>query len=111
MTRETFTWYPDFESQKTVKPNVAVLNFGDDYEQRQRQGLNRIKEEWSLTFTRSYELINAVDDFLTARGGVESFYWVNPRGKQIIVVCDEHTVKRYQGYLVLTATFRQVFEA
>ncbi|EKE4977945.1 phage tail protein, partial [Shigella sonnei] len=26
-------------------------------------------------------------------------------------VCDSHTVKRYQGYCVLTATFRQVFEA
>ncbi|EKF6680679.1 phage tail protein, partial [Shigella sonnei] len=25
--------------------------------------------------------------------------------------CDSHTVKRYQGYCVLTATFRQVFEA
>ncbi|EAB6990439.1 phage tail protein, partial [Escherichia coli] len=24
---------------------------------------------------------------------------------------DSHTVKRYQGYCVLTATFRQVFEA
>ncbi|MCN2541655.1 phage tail protein, partial [Escherichia coli] len=35
----------------------------------------------------------------------------NPRGKQIVVVCDSHTVKRYQGYCVLTATFRQVFEA
>lgn len=38
-------------------------------------------------------------------------YWVNPRGKRIVVVCDSHTVKRYQGYCVLTATFRQVFEA
>ena len=50
---------------KSVKPNVTVLNFGDDYEQRQAQGLNRIKEEWSLTFTRSYNEINAIDDFLT----------------------------------------------
>lgn len=94
MERQTFNWYPDYESEKSVKPNVTVLNFGDDYEQRQAQGLNRIKEEWSLTFTRSYNEINAVDDFLTERSGVESFYWVNPRGKQIVVVCDSHTVKR-----------------
>ncbi|MHC1181754.1 phage tail protein, partial [Klebsiella pneumoniae] len=52
-----------------------------------------------------------VDDFLTARAGVESFIWTNPRGKAIIVVCDSHTVKRYPGYQVLTATFRQVFES
>ena len=110
MERLTFNWYPDYESEKTVKPNVAVLNFGDDYEQRQAKGLNRIKEEWSLTFTRSYDVINAVDDFLTARAAVESFYWTNPRGKKIVVVCDSHTVKRYQGYQVLTATFRQIYE-
>ena len=111
MTRKTFTWYPDYESEKTVKPNVTILSYGDDYEQRQSQGLNRIKEEWSLTFTRSYDIINAVDDFLTERGAVESFYWTNPQGKKIVVVCDSHTVKRYEGYQVLTATFRQVFEA
>ena len=75
------------------------------------QGLNRIKEEWSLTFTRSHDVVNDVDDFLTARAGVESFIWTNPRGKAIIVVCDSHTVKRYPGYQVLTATFRQVFES
>ncbi|HAU6500318.1 TPA: phage tail protein, partial [Citrobacter freundii] len=56
MERLTFNWYPDYESEKTVKPNVTVLNFGDDYEQRQAKGLNRIKEEWSLTFTRSYDV-------------------------------------------------------
>ncbi|MDD0465053.1 hypothetical protein PS005_24895, partial [Shigella sonnei] len=33
-------------------------------------------------------------------------YNYNPRGKRIVVVCDSHTVKRYQGYCVLTATFR-----
>ncbi|HAU6500381.1 TPA: phage tail protein, partial [Citrobacter freundii] len=40
----------------------------------------------------------------------ESFYWTNPRGKKMVVVCDSHTVKRYRGYLVLTATFRQIYE-
>ncbi|ELC1672793.1 phage tail protein, partial [Escherichia coli] len=34
MERQTFNWYPDYESEKSVKPNVTVLNFGDDYEQR-----------------------------------------------------------------------------
>lgn len=111
MERQTFNWYPDYESEKTVKPNVAILNFGDDYEQRQAKGLNRIKESWALTFTRSRDVIDAVDDFLTARGAVESFYWTNPRGKPLVVVCDEHSVKRYQGHSVLSATFRQVFES
>jgi phage-related protein len=54
---------------------VTILKFGDDYEQRQSAGLNRIKEEWALTFKRPYSIGNAIDDFLTARGAVESFYW------------------------------------
>ena len=70
MSRKVFNWYPDYESEKTVKPNVTVLNYGDDYQHRQSQGLNRIKEEWSLTFTRSHDVVNDVDDFLTARAGV-----------------------------------------
>ncbi|HGV5221451.1 TPA: phage tail protein, partial [Klebsiella pneumoniae] len=26
MSRKVFNWYPDYESEKTVKPNVTVLN-------------------------------------------------------------------------------------
>lgn len=111
MARQTFSWYPDFESEKAVKPDVTVLKFGDDYEQRQSAGLNRIKEEWSLTFRRTHDQVNAIDDFLTARAAVESFYWVTPRNKTIVCVCDSHSVKRYPGYLELTCTFRQVFES
>lgn len=111
MERQTFNWYPDFESEKTVKPKVGILQFGDDYEQRQGVGLNRIKEEWSVTFTRPHEVINQIDDFLTDKHGVESFWWTNPRGKQIIVVCDSHSVKRYRGHHILTAIFRQIYEA
>ncbi|HHU2317873.1 TPA: phage tail protein, partial [Escherichia coli] len=25
MERQTFNWYPDYESEKSVKPNVTVL--------------------------------------------------------------------------------------
>lgn len=111
MDRQTFNWFPDFESEKTIKPDVTVLKFGDDYEQRQSSGLNRVKEEWALTFKRPYSIGNAIDDFLTARGAVESFNWTTPRNKKIICVCDSHTVKRYPGYLEISCTFRQVFES
>lgn len=110
MNRQTFNWFPDFESEKTIKPDVTVLKFGDDYEQRQSSGLNRVKEEWALTFRQPHVVGNAIDDFLTARGAVESFYWTTPRNKKIICVCDSHTVKRYPGYIEISTTFRQVFE-
>ncbi|HHT4259122.1 TPA: phage tail protein [Klebsiella variicola] len=110
MTKEEFKWYPNWESEVTPKYNVTVLKFGDDYEQRQSLGLNRVKEEWSLTFQQPHDIGNQIDDFLRARAGQESFYWVNPKGNKIVVVSDEHTVKRYAGYLEITTTFRQVFE-
>ncbi len=44
MSRKVFNWYPDYESEKTVKPNVTVLNYGDDYEQRQSQGSIGLKK-------------------------------------------------------------------
>lgn len=111
MARQTFTWYPNWESEVTPKYNVTVLKFGDDYEQRQVAGLNRVKEEWSLKFEQPHDIGNQIDDFLRARGGHESFNWTNPRGVKIVVVCDTHSVKRYTGRLEINATFRQVFES
>ena len=93
MARETFGWNPDSQSKKTIKPNVTVLKFGDDYEQRQTIGLNRVKEEWSLTFQRQRSEVEKMDVFLTKRAGVESFYWKTPRNQTIIVVCDTHDVE------------------
>lgn len=111
MARPTFIWNPDTGSSKSIKPNVTVLKFGDDYEQRQSIGINRVKEEWSLTFQRSTAIIALIDDFLTQRAGVESFYWLTPRNKTIIVVCDSHDVKYDRGVGTLTCTLRQVFES
>jgi phage-related protein len=111
MARETFGWNPDSQSKKTIKPNVTVLKFGDDYEQRQTIGLNRVKEEWSLTFQRQRSEVEKMDVFLTKRAGVESFYWKTPRNQTIIVVCDTHDVEYDRGAAKLTCTFRQVFES
>ena len=51
-----------------------------------------------------------IDDFLYARGGVESFNWTSPNGQKVVVVSDSHKVKSSRGYATLTTTFRQVFE-
>jgi phage-related protein len=109
--RQTFTWLPTFESEKTQKSKVSVLKLGDGYEQRQENGLNSRYQEWSLTFRYPYTIANKLDDFLTERGGIESFFWVTPRNQKLIFVCDEHRVKRFQGHADITCTFRQVFEA
>ncbi|MEG5552201.1 phage tail protein [Enterobacter wuhouensis] len=110
-SRQTFTWLPTFESEKTLKSAVTVVQFGDGYEHRQANGLNWRKESWSLTFKTTHQVGNAIDDFLTEHGALTSFNWVNPRGKSLVVVNDgEHKVKRNPGYLEITCIFRQVFE-
>ncbi len=110
MARQTFSWYPNWESEKTVKPEVTVTKFGDGYEARQAAGLNFRKQVWDVTFEGNDALINAIDAFLNARGAVESFYWTTPKNETLIFVCDEWRVKRVMGYRQLTGTFRQVFE-
>ena len=110
MARQTFSWYPSWESEKTVKPEVTVTKFGDGYEARQAAGLNFRKQVWDLVFEGNDALVNAIDAFLYARGGVESFTWTNPNNQTLVFVCDEWRIKRVKGYRQLSATFRQVFE-
>lgn len=110
MARQTFTLLPTFESEASMKPEVTVTKFGDGYEARQGNGINFKKEVWDLTFDGVSAPVEAANDFLVARGAVESFYWMNPRGVTLTVVCDEWSIKRYPGYRTLTAQFRQVFE-
>ena len=110
MPRQTFTWFPTFGSQRTVKNNVKKTVFGDGYEARIPIGLNSQAEEWRLTFEATREKSKEITDFLDARGGVEAFDWVTPRLKSGVFVCDEYTEKIESGYVVIDATFRQVFE-
>lgn len=111
MPRQLFTWRPCWESEKTMKPEVTVTKFGDGYEARQASGLNFQKEVWSLKFEGSDALIDAIDNFLKARGAVEAFDWDNPKGVRLVFVCDEWRVVRKQGYRELSCEFRQVFES
>lgn len=110
MSRKTFTWYPLFDSEKDVTPDVTRLAFGEGYEQRVTTGLNWRKASWDLEFQGTREEVQEIDDFLFARGGVESFNWTAPNGQKVIVVCDTHRVRNSRGHATLTTVFRQVFE-
>jgi len=109
----TFTWTAEFGSQKTKQPVVSQIKFGDGYEQRQTTGLNTNPQKWDLQFNnRDTSEIDDIDDFLDARGGVESFDWTPPRASDAIkVVCRQwqRTLASAQ-FDTLTATFEQVFE-
>lgn len=111
MARKRFIWHPTFDSQIEVKPSITKLAFGDGYEHRQAEGLNWRRRNYSLTFQGAEAEMQEIDAFLWERGGVESFDWVTPDRKTLIVVCDSWNYRRSEGAITtLTATFRQVFE-
>lgn len=110
MARQTFTWFPVFESEESVEASTSVVKFGEGYEQRQSAGLNNIKPEWSLVFEGTREEIAEIVAFIKARNGVESFYWRTPSLEDVVVVCSKYTRKNMQGYAQLSVTFRRVFE-
>ena len=110
MARETFTWHPIFGSQREMKNNVKKTVFGDGYEARVPIGVNFQAEEWRLTFEASRANSKQITDFLDARGSTEAFNWTTPRSKTGVFVCDGYTEKLESGYVVIDATFRQVFE-
>jgi phage-related protein len=75
----TFTWPVDSNATVSKKPRVNNIKFGDGYEQRTSYGLNTNLQNWDLSFANREEAeANEIDDFLTARGGLESFDWTPP---------------------------------
>ena len=69
---------PTYGAQKTSKPKVRQVQFGDGYVQRLRFGLNQDLKTWNLTFEVSETDADTIETFLEARGGAEYFTWSPP---------------------------------
>lgn len=109
-----FTWLPDYNASRATEPRVKAVRFGDGYEQRQADGINTIREQWSLTFSnRDLAEADAIDAFLTAQAGVENFDWIPPResvAKKFICRAWQRTP--VTGVIdTISATFERVYEA
>lgn len=112
MATATFTWKPDRGPQLTVAPTVSITKFGDGYEQRTAQGLNRAPESWGVSFTDKASATADILNFLKQRSGIEAFNWTTPAGLTGVFVCDTWSAASLgQGIMTVSATFRQVFEA
>ena len=108
---QTFNWFPDAIVQKNVKPRVRSARFGDGYEQRVRDGINTMPEEWTLTFTRNNPEINAIEAFLVAHGGADHFIWKTPQEKTAKFICRSWDFSRERGTKsALSCKFEQVFD-
>lgn len=109
----TFNFTPSKSFQKASKTRVLSAQFGDGYSQRIGDGINRITNTWTLSFTaRSTEQADSIIEFLEARGGISAFNWTPPgESKTYAVICNDWT-KVYDSHLSATvqATFIQVFD-
>ena len=111
---------PDKTMARTSSPNVIRARFGDGYEQRTVDGINAIKEEYSVSFkNRTNDFIDDVVAFLDTKEGVTSFTFTLPDSnnttrtgeKDIKVVCENYsTTYTYDNFYTLTATLRRVYE-
>lgn len=112
-----FDWVESAGTTIEEEPRISASRFGDGYEERAPDGLNPLRQRWSLTF-RSVEK-GVADDivaFLRARLsgtlGLESFTWTPLWATTpISVVCRRWS--RSQGDIPseseITAVFEQEF--
>ncbi|OHG61778.1 phage tail protein, partial [Salmonella enterica] len=91
---KTFHWKVDPDMGVDSEPQVAVVKFGDGYEQRRVTGLNSNLKKYSVTIRTKRQDAGYLEDFLSEHNGVKAFLWTPPYGyRQIKVVCRKWSVK------------------
>lgn len=111
-----FNWVPQKDFTVTNTPNVAVVSFGDGYEQRQQNGINPLLSKYSsLVFIGvdglcgKPNIAKEVNAFLKARKAVESFLWTpSDTGQQGRYVCRSWSYTKKGSVYTLTAEFEEV---
>lgn len=97
MALQTFTWTPDLSTRGRPRVLMNKAQFGDGYTQRIKRGavvggaVKNVFQDWSLQFVICpLATAQAIHDFLSARGGVEKFYWTppTPGNVQAVFVCE-----------------------
>jgi len=112
---------PDKTMTRSSSPKVLLASFGDGYEQRQADGINLVKETYSLSFiNREKVFIDDVVAYLNNLKGTTKFIITIPDTnnttrtgeRDVKVVCvDYNTTFSYDDFYGLTISLRRVFEA
>lgn len=86
MTERFPTIVPSRSTRLTVAADITEVRFGLGRRQRIRR--DGIRLDWHVVFAdRPTEIIDVIDVFLRARGGVESFIWAPPGQGSRIYSC------------------------
>lgn len=106
-----WTWPVASGERAELTPRVRVARFGDGYEQRVGDGINRLARRWSIRLAASQTVVNQADAFLRGLGGVQSFAWTALDGQPGRWVCRAWSIAYGPADgAELTATFEEVFE-
>lgn len=109
----TFTYIASYGVVQKKEPKVRSMSFGDGYEQRARFGINTNPRKWDLRFNGKTDFeADAIEAFLDARAGAESFDWTPPTGTSGKWICRAWTRSITDIEINdISATFEEVFEA
>ena len=113
------TIIPDKGMSRSNEPLVFVAEFGDGYQQRVANGINNLKQEFSVSFaTREKAEIDDIVGFFESTNGVTAFDFTfadtNASGNEetVKVYVSEFTQNwDYDDFYTLSATFVRVYEA
>lgn len=77
-TIETFSWCPDPGASVTETERQVRASFGDGYTQTVGDGINTLRDDWSVTFTRDNVIVEEIRDFIRRHKQRTPFYWTPP---------------------------------
>jgi phage-related protein len=75
----TFTYVPSVSTRGQMQARVRKAAFNDQFEQREKDGVNNQLQAWNLRFNnRASTELAAIDAYLLALGGANRFLWTPP---------------------------------
>ena len=109
---------PDRPMSNAIKPRILKVQFGDGYEQRIQDGINNLKQEFSVTFNnRPKAEIDDIVAFLNNKAGTTAFNFTYPDSNAgggettIKVVCEDWSQRySYDDFYSASMKFRRVYE-
>ena len=109
---------PDRTMSNAIKPRVLKVQFGDGYEQRIQDGINNLRQEFSVAFNnRPKAEIDDIVAFLNNKAGTTAFNFTYPDSNAgggettIKVVCEDWSQRySYDDFYSASMKFRRVYE-
>lgn len=112
VTKPHFFWVPAYNTTFDVSPRVKIIQFGDGYEQRVKDGVNNVLLKIDLIFDNlDFREAAAICHFLYARNGTDSFYFTPPSPystlKRFVARNYQHRLISYDNHQI-SAKFEEV---